>query len=116
MLLLLLAACGYPSYYPNPGIFTVDTGGGSASMPCGDTWAFEGVLLRVVSSSPVELDLYQVDSTCAETWIGPLAADPPLSVDAVPGAVFAARERAGGALYDWLQVPYGQDTHIWELR
>jgi len=116
MLLLLLTACGYPSYYPDPGYLSFDTGIVPASMPCGDTWAFEGVVLRVVSSSPVELDLYQVDSTCAETWVGPLGSTPPLSADAMPGAVFAARERVGGALYDWLQVPYGQDTHTWEIR
>lgn len=114
--LLLIAACGYPSYYPDPGYITVDTGGGPDSMPCGETWAVESVLLRVVSTSSAPLDLYQVDSSCAETWLGPLGASATLDAETMPGAVFAARDQSTGALYEWLQVPYGQDTHIWEIR
>ena len=116
MLLLLIAACGYPSYYPNPGELRLDTGGGQGAMPCGETWAVESVLLRVVSSSSTALDLYQVDSSCVETWIGPLDGSIPLDTETMPGGVFAARDRSTGALYEWLQVPYGQDTHIWEIQ
>lgn len=116
MLMIWLAACGYASYYPNPGAIAVDTATDPLDVPCGETWAIENVVVRVVSTAPVGLDLYQVDESCAEIWLGALSADPPLVTNGMPGAVYVARVQDDATVYDWLQVPYGQDSLLWEIR
>lgn len=113
MLPLLLAACGYATYYPSTSYEPSDTS--PPTMPCGAVWAFEAVELRAVSTAGIPLELYEVEESCAETYIGPLRSDEVLSVGALPGEVYAARDEDGG-LYAWTQIPYGEPMFAWEVR
>lgn len=114
MLLLLLAACGYPTYYPNPPAL-LDTGTPTDTMPCGTVWAFEVVELRTTSLSGLPVDLWKVGEDCSESFVGTYPATEVLVVSAMPGEVYAAREE-GGNLRGWVQIPYGQPTYAWEVR
>ena len=113
MLFLLLAACGYPSYYPQTAL-VADTSGADG-MPCGATWSFDAVELRAVSTASVPMNLYAVGGDCSEALVGPLRRDVVTTLTTNPGAVFAARDDAG-ALFAWAQIPYGEPTFAWEVR
>lgn len=114
LLTLLLAGCGYPSYYPRttytgaPDTADTDTG---ADIPCGQALSYDPVELRVTSYSG-RRDLYEVGSDCVEVRVGPLPTGETVPVDTFPGEVFVVRDETGD-LRDALQVPYGYPTYDW---
>lgn len=121
MLLLLLHACGSPSYYPdmNRYLGRFDTGVWDSPDPVGDvpcpTWTDEAVEARVVETSPAALTLYEVGGDCIEVWQGPLGDGQSFNLDTLAGAVLVARDETG-ALYEWTVVPGGSAVYHWAIR
>lgn len=111
-MLLLLLACGYPSYYPNPGTLDlfVDTGV-VADVPCGrpDPSA-PFVYVWFTNEGLDDLVVWEVDGDCRQDFELYLYGGSEGAVAHPPGAVLAVRTLEGD-LVTAVTVPGGTERH-----
>jgi hypothetical protein len=120
VLLLLLAACGNSSYYPQPSLWGLDTGipdsGDSAEddVPC-PVPTEESVAVHVVMQLPDEVTVYQRTPDCAEQALTTVQSGQQVDLPAYAGAVFVARYDSN-SLARWTTVPQGNPDYYWTLQ
>lgn len=109
-MLALLLACGYPSYYPDPGTLDlyVDTGVAD-DVPCGaPVGGAPSVYVYFANEGIEDLLVWEVDRDCRQDFELYLPATGAGAVVHPPGAVLAVRSLAG-ELVRAVTVPGGTD-------
>ena len=109
-MLVLLVACGYPSYYPNPGTLDlyVDTGVAD-DVPCGaSVGGIPDVYVHFTNEGLDDLLVWEVDRDCRQDFELYLEAQGEGAVVHTAGTVLAVRSLTQ-ELVDVVSVPSGVD-------
>lgn len=109
-MLVLLLACGYPSYYPDPGTLDlyVDTGVAD-DVPCGATvGGVPDVYVHFTNEGLDDLLVWEVDRACRQDFELYLPGAGEGAVVHTPGTVLAVRTLTD-ELVEVVSVPSGVD-------
>jgi hypothetical protein len=111
LLLLVLPACGYGSYFPvHTDVGGFDTGGGGG---CGERGSIGTLTVSVDPGRPAEVLLYQLDpDTCAELYLTAIAPGGLWTSTISTGTSYVVRDPYG-ALVSAFDVPLGAPT--WDV-
>lgn len=112
LLLVGLAACGEPAYFPERLPADTAHGGGDGgdgadggdSPPCSAATAGAAHTLHVENQRAADVSVLWVDSLCAEIAYNTLPPGAAYDQPTYVGHVWAFRDSPSGALIDWVEI------------